>query len=59
MGSPPGPGLRAGPIVYTQGNTGGVEGQQGEAFFLAPGPAPVGMKDVQIFCLVLLFLFSN
>lgn len=50
MGTPPGC-----PIVQRQGNTREVEGQQGDAFFLAPSPAPGGMKDVKIFCLVLVF----
>ena len=33
------------------------EGKQ-EVFFLAPGPAPGGMKDVKIVCLVIVFPFQ-
>ena len=41
--------------VSRHGNTGGWEGKQGEVFFLAPGPAPGGMKHVKIVCLVTAF----
>lgn len=49
-----GQGLGASPFVQGREHW-RVEGKQGEVFFLAPGSAPGGMKDVKIVCLVIAF----
>lgn len=51
MGPVLGPGLGACPVVQRWGT---LETKPGEAFFLAPDPAPGVTKDVSIFCLDLL-----